>query len=170
MKQIIIINKITTPIGLMLAGATKTGICILEFTDSKIIEIQQKKLEKYFKASFVFEKSKFFKILNTQLTEYFKGKRKIFDIPLEISGTKFQKKAWKELKKIPYGKTISYQEQAINIKNPKAVRAIGGANKKNKIGIIIPCHRVIGKNGSLTGYGGKLWRKKFLLDLEYKNQ
>lgn len=89
---------------------------------------------------------------------------------MEISGTKFQEKAWKELQKIPYGATISYQKQAENIKNPKAVRAIGGANKKNQIGIIVPCHRVIGKNGSLTGYGGKLWRKKFLLNLEYKNK
>lgn len=101
-----------------------------------------------------------------QLNEYFKNKRRSFDIPLALDGTEFQKKAWTCLQKIPYGKTISYQEQATKIKNPKAVRAIGGANGQNKICIIIPCHRVIGKNGSLTGFGGGIDIKKQLLQIE----
>lgn len=102
-----------------------------------------------------------------QLKEYFLGKRREFDIKLDIRiGTEFQQKAWKVLMEIPYGETRSYQEQAITIGNPKAVRAIGGANNKNPISIIIPCHRVIGKNNKLVGYGGGLLKKEFLLNLE----
>ncbi len=105
-----------------------------------------------------------------QLNEYFKGIRKEFDLPLKQDGTDFQVSCWKALLNIPYGETKSYQEQAININNPKAVRAVGGANNKNKIGIIVPCHRVIGKDGSLTGYFSGVEHKKYLLDLEFKNK
>ena len=101
-----------------------------------------------------------------QLHEYFSGKRLDFTIPLAPCGTPFQKKAWSALRKIPYGKTISYGEQAKRIGNPKAVRAIGGANGKNPIGIIVPCHRVVGADGSLTGFTGGLSIKKKLLELE----
>ena len=104
-----------------------------------------------------------------QLSEYFKGKRKKFNIPLELSGTNFQLKAWEALKKIPYAKTVSYSDQAKLIGNPKASRAIGNANNANPISIIIPCHRVIGKSGKLVGYGGGLDRKDYLLELEQKN-
>ena len=104
-----------------------------------------------------------------QLTEYFNGKRKKFNIPLELSGTNFQLKAWEALKKIPYAKTVSYSDQAKLIENPKASRAIGNANNANPISIIIPCHRVIGKSGKLVGYGGGLDRKDYLLELEQKN-
>lgn len=99
-----------------------------------------------------------------QLAEYFSGNRTEFDIPLYLSGTEFQNQAWKALLKIPFGKTFSYSEQAEKLKNPAAVRAVGAANGKNKICIIVPCHRVIGKNGSLTGFGGGLDIKKQLLD------
>ena len=101
-----------------------------------------------------------------QLTEYFEGNRKTFDIPLKLEGTDFQKSVWHALMKIPYGKTVSYLEIAETIGNPKASRAVGMANNKNKIPIIIPCHRVIGTNGSLTGYAGGLEIKKKLLELE----
>jgi methylated-DNA-[protein]-cysteine S-methyltransferase len=101
-----------------------------------------------------------------QLGEYFSGKRKTFDLPLDLQGTAFQLSAWAALLKIPFGETRSYAEQAAIIDNPKAVRAIGLANGKNPISIIVPCHRVIGKNGTLTGYGGGLGRKRFLLELE----
>ena len=103
-----------------------------------------------------------------QLSEYFAGKRKNFNIPLELYGTNFQLKAWNALKKIPYAKTVSYSEQAKIIGNPKATRAIGNANNANPISIIIPCHRVIGKSGKLVGYGGGLNRKDHLLNLEQK--
>lgn len=104
-----------------------------------------------------------------QLEEYFAGKRKTFDLPLKLDGTEFQKRVWQELIKIPYGKTISYKELAKAVGNEKACRAVGMANNKNKIMIIIPCHRVVGSNGDLTGYAGGLDIKKQLIDLEKCN-
>lgn len=101
-----------------------------------------------------------------QLTEYFAGKRKVFDLPLEPHGTEFQKKVWQALREIPYGTTCSYGEIAAKIGNPKASRAVGGANNKNPIAIVVPCHRVIGANGSLVGYASGLQTKEALLKLE----
>ena len=101
-----------------------------------------------------------------QLDEYFAGKRSEFDLKLNPQGTDFQKKVWSELLNIPFGKTRTYLEQTKQIGDPKAIRAVASANGKNPIGIIIPCHRVIGSDGSLTGYAGGLWRKKWLLDHE----
>lgn len=103
-----------------------------------------------------------------ELKEYFEGKRKCFDLPVKAEGTEFQTKVWNELTEIPYGETISYGEIAKRIGNPKASRAVGGANNKNPIIIVIPCHRVIGANGSLVGYGGGIEVKKKLLELEKK--
>ena len=101
-----------------------------------------------------------------QLDEYFVGKRTSFDLPLQPKGTDFQLKAWVALTTIPYGETISYGEQAKRMDNPKAVRAVGGANGKNPFSIVVPCHRVIGANGTLTGYTGGMNRKEWLLDFE----
>lgn len=101
-----------------------------------------------------------------QLNEYFQGKRKTFDLPLNPKGTEFQKKVWQELKKIPYGATKSYKDIAIAIGNPNSSRAVGNANNKNPIPIIIPCHRVIGTNKKLIGYAGGLDKKQKLLDIE----
>lgn len=101
-----------------------------------------------------------------QLEEYFCGRRKVFDLPLKLDGTPFQKSVWKALIKIPYGKTASYLDIAESIGNKNACRAVGMANNRNKIAIVIPCHRVIGKNGSLTGYAGGLDVKERLLELE----
>lgn len=101
-----------------------------------------------------------------QLDQYFKGERRIFNLPLHLNGTDFQVKVWQALQKIGYGKTATYGKIAKIIGNPKAVRAVGGANHRNPIPIIIPCHRIIGKDGTLTGYGGGLDRKKWLLTLE----
>jgi len=102
----------------------------------------------------------------TQLKEYFAMERTVFDLPIKFSGTEFQQKTWQALLTIPYGETRSYSEQARLIDNPKAVRAVGRTNGLNPIAIVAPCHRVIGKSGKLTGYGGGLDIKKFLLDLE----
>lgn len=101
-----------------------------------------------------------------QLTEYFEGSRKTFDVPLAAKGTDFQKQVWQALTQIPFGETWSYQDLANTIGNPKAVRAVGLANGKNPISVIVPCHRVIGKSGKLTGYAGGLERKEALLKLE----
>jgi methylated-DNA-[protein]-cysteine S-methyltransferase len=101
-----------------------------------------------------------------QLKEYFEGKRKIFSIDLDFEGTDFQKKVWNELLKIPFGQTISYLELSRRIGDVKAIRAVGNANGKNPVSIIVPCHRVIGTSGKLIGYGGGLWRKRWLLEFE----
>jgi methylated-DNA-[protein]-cysteine S-methyltransferase len=103
-----------------------------------------------------------------QIDEYFKGDRKDFDLKITLDGTNFQEKTWNQLLIISYGETISYKELAIKIGNEKAVRAVGSANGKNNISIIVPCHRVIGSNGSLTGYAGGLERKQWLLEHEKK--
>ncbi len=104
----------------------------------------------------------------TQLQEYFTGIRRRFELPLIQEGTAFQQKVWTALLNIPYGKTISYMQLSKRIGDVKAIRAVGTTNGKNSISIIVPCHRVIGADGSLTGYGGDLWRKKWLLDHENK--
>ena len=109
------------------------------------------------------------KVIN-QLEEYFNGKRKIFELPVKLIGSEFQKKVWKELEKIPYGQTKTYKDIAIKIGNPNASRAIGNANNKNPIAIVIPCHRVIGCNNKLIGYAGGIYKKIQLLELEKNNK
>ncbi len=105
-----------------------------------------------------------------QLDEYFRGKREKFTVKLELQGTEFQKKVWRQLMRIPFGGTVSYGEVAMAIGRPKATRAVGSANGLNKINIIIPCHRVIGRSGDLVGYGGGVWRKRWLIAHEQKNK
>lgn len=109
-------------------------------------------------------------MIRTQLDEYFTGIRKNFSIPIKMEGSQFALSVYKALTEIPYGETRSYQEIANTIGNPKACRAVGNANNKNPIAIIVPCHRVIGKNGAMVGFGGGILIKKFLLDLESKNK
>ena len=165
-NKVVTVKRILSPLGPIFAGSTDEGICLLEFTDRRMIETQIKRLRKSLKAEFVQGESDHVKKLESQLKEYFAGKRKEFDIPIVFTGTEFQKKSWDALMKIPYGETRSYQDQARNVGDPKAVRAVARANGDNKISIVVPCHRVIAKNGKLAGYGGGLWRKKYLLDLE----
>lgn len=105
-----------------------------------------------------------------QLDEYFEGCRRMFDLPLALSGTRFQLRAWRVLQEIPYGATRSYGEQARAMEQPRAVRAVGAANGRNRIPIVVPCHRVIGGDGTLTGYAGGLHIKEFLLDLERRHE
>jgi methylated-DNA-[protein]-cysteine S-methyltransferase len=104
-----------------------------------------------------------------QFQKYFTGKSIVFDLPLNPEGTEFQQKVWAELLKIPYGETITYMELAVQLGDAKAIRAVGTANGRNPIAIIIPCHRVIGAGNKLTGYAGGIWRKKILLELEMKH-
>lgn len=114
----------------------------------------------------ILEETVILKETNKQLQEYFEGKRKVFDLPLAPKGTEFQQKVWQALKEIPFGETRSYGEIAKSIGQPKASRAVGGANNKNPLPIFIPCHRVIGANGKLVGYAGGLEIKKILLNIE----
>jgi AraC family transcriptional regulator of adaptative response/methylated-DNA-[protein]-cysteine methyltransferase len=168
-RRLINVTRILTPLGPMLAGATERGVCLLEFIDRRAIETQLSRLGRLLEAEYLVGANEHFDELNRQLDEYFQGRRKEFSVPLEIPGTDFQKRVWEVLRSIPYGRTRSYQEQAEIVGNPRAVRAVARANGENRLGIIIPCHRVIGKNGELVGYGGGLWRKKYLLNLEIEH-
>lgn len=161
-------ERFSTPLGSMIAIGNDEGIYLLEFSERRMLETELKQIEQKFQASILPGTNKYIGELKNQLSEYFSGKRKQFDVPLKLFGTEFQKKAWKALLNIPYGKTRSYKEQARIINHPNAVRAVGTANGCNRIAIVIPCHRVIGENGKLAGYGGGLWRKKWLLDHEKK--
>ncbi|MFA6026947.1 MAG: methylated-DNA--[protein]-cysteine S-methyltransferase [Ignavibacteriaceae bacterium] len=165
-KRIINIARLETPLGTMFAGAVEEGICLLEFTDRKMLETELKSLAKLLNANIIQGANRHFDFLKQQLEEYFEGKRKEFTVPLFTAGTEFQQSVWKELQNIPYGSTRSYLQQATALGKPAAVRAVANANGMNRIAIIIPCHRVIGEDGSPTGYGGGIWRKKWLLDLE----
>ncbi len=162
----IALTPLHTPFGELLAGATTHGICLLEFTDTNRVERQLSRLKKDYNLYASKADSPFFTPLNQQLQAYFLKQLNTFDIPLDLHGTPFQKQVWQALLAIPYGETRSYQAQANAIQNPKAVRAVANANRNNRISILIPCHRVIGKDGAMTGYGGGIWRKTFLLDLE----
>lgn len=168
-QNIILIDRLTTPIGPMFICATENGICLLEFVDRRMLETEFRDLQKRLNANIIAGENEHIIQAKKELAEYFEGSRKVFEVALETPGTDFQNAVWKCLHNIEYGKTISYQQQAQNISNPKAVRAVATANGCNRIAIIIPCHRVIGKNGKLTGYGGGLERKKWLLQHEYKH-
>jgi AraC family transcriptional regulator, regulatory protein of adaptative response / methylated-DNA-[protein]-cysteine methyltransferase len=165
-NQLITVTRILTPLGPMLAGATDAGVCLLEFIDSELLETQLSRLKRMLRAELVPGSNRHFAALHQQVQEYFAGTRREFHLPLAVQGTPFQQEVWKALQTIPYGETRSYQEQAELLGKPRAIRAVAQANGDNRISIIIPCHRVIGKDGKLVGYGGGLWRKKFLLDLE----
>jgi AraC family transcriptional regulator of adaptative response/methylated-DNA-[protein]-cysteine methyltransferase len=162
------IIRIETPLGEMVAGATEEGVCLLEFSDRRMLPTEYKDLTRLLKTTIEEGENKHLKALRKQLTEYFNGKRKEFEIPLVVPGTEFQQSVWKELQNIKFGTTRSYNEQASALNSPLSVRAVANANGMNRISIVIPCHRVIGSDGRLTGYGGGLKRKKWLLDHEKK--
>jgi len=159
-------TRIETEIGTMIAGATDNGICLFEFSDRRMLKTEYKDLAKYLKTTIEEGENFHFIALRQQISEYFEGIRKEFTLPLVTPGTPFQQIVWKELTKIPFGTTRSYHEQSVALGKPKSVRAVANANGMNRISIIIPCHRVIGSDGNLTGYGGGLRRKKWLLDHE----
>jgi methylated-DNA-[protein]-cysteine S-methyltransferase len=156
MKNSIEIAYYNSPLGVLKILADEKGIKEIEFAQEEFKSIQN-------------SSSKIIKDCIKQLDEYFRGKRKSFELKLNPEGTEFQKKVWKELLKIPYGTTLSYGEISRRIKNPKAVRSVGQAIGRNPISIVIPCHRVIGSDGSLTGSASGLWRKEWLLKHEEIN-
>ena len=169
-KHVIDFTRIETDLGTMVACATDKGVCLLEFSDRKGLETELKQLAKYHNANIVQGQNKYFKQLKEELDAYFEGRLKEFNVPLDISGTDFQKEVWQALVEIPYGTTSSYLRQAEVLGKPLSVRAVANANGMNKIAIIVPCHRVVGSDGSLTGYAGGLWRKQKLIDLEKDNK
>lgn len=164
--MMIVTTKIETELGIMIAGAVEDGICLLEFSDRRMLNTEYKDLSRYFKTTIEEGDSKYFKLVRQELKEYFEGTRKEFTIPLNTPGTPFQKSVWSELVTIPFGTTRSYLEQSIALGKPESIRAVANANGMNRVSILIPCHRIIGSDGSLTGYGGGLKRKRWLLDHE----
>ncbi|MGF1566705.1 MAG: bifunctional transcriptional activator/DNA repair enzyme AdaA [Nodosilinea sp.] len=169
-QHYISVELIDTPLGLMLAGAVDEGICFLEYTDRRLLEQNYATLRQRFDGPVLPVTHPHLEALKAQLADYFNGKAPSFTVPLIPKGTPFQETVWAELRRIPHGETISYDALAQRIGQPTAMRAVARANGMNRICILIPCHRVIGKDGSLTGYGGGLWRKRLLLELERRGQ
>jgi methylated-DNA-[protein]-cysteine S-methyltransferase len=149
-------------------GSYDGKLCLCDGIYRKNKETIYRRLQKYFNATFVENEDQIIKETKKQLDEYFINQRKEFKIPLIFAGTTFQQNVWNTLLTIDYGKTRSYKEQATILGDPNCVRAVANANGANAIGIIVPCHRIIGTNGKLTGYAGGLELKKRLLDLESK--
>lgn len=164
--RVITLTRLETPLGPMAACAVDEGVCMLEFTDRRMLETQFTIITTRFNAPVLQGTHVHLETLGHELADYFEGRLREFTVPLVTPGTAFQQTVWKELARIPYGTTRSYKEQAIAIGKPESVRAVANANGMNRIAIIIPCHRVIGMDGQLTGYGGGVWRKKWLLDHE----
>ena len=164
--ECVLLSWLQSPLGPLVAGATAEGICLLEFTDRRMLEGQFATVRKLFAAPVVPGTNEHLERLQVELASYFAGSLQSFSIPLVFPGTPFQRQIWEQLLAIGYGETRSYQEMAIAVGQPKAVRAVGRANGLNRIAILIPCHRVINKDGALCGYGGGLRRKQYLLDLE----
>lgn len=155
-----------TPLGAMLVGAISEGVCLIDYTDRRMLEHNYATIRKRFGYPVLPVTNAHIEHLRDELARYFTGALTEFTTPLIPQGTAFQERTWTELQRIPYGKTISYDQLAYRISQPTAVRAVARANGMNRINILIPCHRVIGKDGQLTGYGGGLWRKRLLLELE----
>jgi len=165
-KIVINITRFATRIGSMYACATTRGLCLLDFTDRRMLETEFKDLCKRLNGVILPGENRYLDLVQQQVDEFLSGRRRKFEIKLDMIGTDFQKDVWRTLLKIPYGQTWSYKQEALFMNRPSAVRAVARANGCNKIGLIIPCHRVIASDGSLAGYGGGLERKQFLIDLE----
>lgn len=163
------ISWIESPLGPLVCGATDAGVCLLEFSDRRMLETQFETLRQRFGAILP-GTHPLLNQLRDELAEYFAGKRREFTVPLTYPGSPFQTRVWNALREIGYGETRSYEQLAWSVGAPKASRAVGHANGQNRIAIVIPCHRVVNKDGKLGGYGGGLWRKQLLLNLERGEQ
>jgi AraC family transcriptional regulator of adaptative response/methylated-DNA-[protein]-cysteine methyltransferase len=160
------VTWIESPLGPLLAAADARHVVMLEFTERRMLEAQFDTLRRRFRTAIVPGENAHLVKLRRELAEYFDGKRYRFTVPLNYPGTPFQQKVWNELLKIPYGETRSYEDIARAVGSASAVRAVGQTNGLNRICVVIPCHRVVNKDGKLGGYGGGLWRKQALLSLE----
>ncbi|MCB1164658.1 MAG: methylated-DNA--[protein]-cysteine S-methyltransferase [Leptospiraceae bacterium] len=164
--RMITARRLESPIGPLLACAVDEGICYLQFMDQRLLESELKDMCRRLKAVMLYGEHPHLAALADQLAQYFDGDRRNFDLPIAVPGTDFQRRAWRALQEIPYGTTASYADQARALGSPGAVRATGTANRLNRVTIVVPCHRVIGSNGGLSGYGGGVWRKQWLLQFE----
>jgi len=165
-KNIIKIKRYESPCGVLMLGSFVDKLCLCDWQVEKHRGYVDRRLKRILHAEFEERRSNVIEKAEQQLDEFFARKRRTFDVPLLFAGTDFQKTVWNELLKIPFGQTISYGEMAHRIGMSKAVRAVANANGANSMSIFVPCHRVIGSDGSLTGYGGGLNVKRKLLELE----
>jgi len=165
----VFLSWLRSPLGTLVAGATAEGVCLLEFTDRGMLEAEFAAVRRVFNAPLVPGSNDHLARLQVELAGYFGGSVRSFTVPLVYPGSPFQRRVWDKLLAIPYGEKRTYEQIALAVGKPGAARAVGRANGLNRIAILIPCHRLVNKNGQLAGYGGGLWRKQFLLDLEGSN-
>jgi len=162
----IVFKVVDSPIGEIVLGATSCGCCLVEFVDRGGLERIKSQTKKRYKLDLVAGDHPRLDDLEDELHGYFAGTLHAFTVPLDLRGTRFEETVWQELLSIPYGETTTYGEIAKSAQRPLAFQAVGRANGRNPLAIVVPCHRVLEKGGGLCGYGGGVWRKKFLLDLE----
>jgi AraC family transcriptional regulator of adaptative response/methylated-DNA-[protein]-cysteine methyltransferase len=167
-SEVIVIHRFTSPLGPMFVCATERGICLLEFADRRMLEREFRDLQRLFKARIISGENNHTRQAEIEMNEYFCGDRQQFTLSLDAPGTAFQRSVWQETGLVPYGQTSHYLALSVLIGKPNAVRAVAAANGANRIAIVIPCHRIIGKDGAMTGYGGGIARKEWLLDHERK--
>jgi AraC family transcriptional regulator of adaptative response/methylated-DNA-[protein]-cysteine methyltransferase len=157
---------IESPLGPLIAGATRDRLVLLEFTERRMLESQFLALRRHFRCPLVPGENDLLARLRSELADYFAGKNRSFSVPVEYPGTEFQQRVWKALMKIPYGRTVTYRDLAEQVGSMRAYRAVGRANGMNRIAIVVPCHRVVHEGGAVGGYGGGVWRKQALLEME----
>ncbi|PTX63310.1 methylated-DNA-[protein]-cysteine S-methyltransferase [Melghirimyces profundicolus] len=166
-SRVLVWSETDSPVGPITLAMTGKGLCRLDFAKGAQAPLFLERWAKEWLGSIQLERNDLeLRSVAQQLNEYFEGNRRRFDVPVDLYGTAFQKLVWQQLQTIPYGEVRSYKDVAQAMGAPKAVRAVGGANNRNPVSIIVPCHRVVGSNGSLVGYGGGLEIKEFLLGLE----
>lgn len=165
-QAVLTVRPLTTPLGMMVAAATENELCLLEFHNRRAIEAQVKTLAQRMGATYSPGDNAVLQQTELELEEYFSGSRTTFDVPMVMPGSEWERAVWDQLLSIPFGKTCAYSDIAKMLQRPTASRAVGTANGRNPISILVPCHRVIRADGSLSGYGGGLWRKQKLLDHE----
>lgn len=162
----VVLRRLATPLGPMVAAATDEALCLLEFADRRMLPLQLRRLKQRQAGTVVPGDNDLLATLERELAEYFAGGRRDWTVPVAARGTPWQERVWERLPAVPYGETVSYGELAGELGRPTAARAVARAVGDNRIAILVPCHRVVGADGSLTGYGGGLWRKRRLLEIE----
>lgn len=162
----IALRRLLSPLGPMVAAATDEALCLLEFADRRMLPLQLRRMKERLGATVVPGESGVLAALEGELAEYFAGTRREFTVPMAAPGTPWQERVWERLLEIPCGGTVTYGELAADLGRPTAARAVARAVGDNRIAVLIPCHRVVGSGGALTGYGGGLWRKRRLLEIE----
>ncbi|HDG1675987.1 bifunctional transcriptional activator/DNA repair enzyme AdaA [Kluyvera ascorbata] len=167
-QQTLLIHRFTTPIGPMFVCASEHGVCLLEFVDRRMLETEFSDLQRLLNARIIAGQNEHIRQAENEIAEYFAGNRLRFTLALDTPGSEFQRRVWQALAEIPCGESTHYQALAETLNKPTAARAVAAANGANRIAIVIPCHRVIGKDGSMTGYGGGVARKRWLLEHEKK--